>query len=159
MIFLLPKKGYVTFLESMIKICENLSDLMALKISEWNLKNQKCCFYGCMGNDGAFPYLFPQHRGVPYLKLPANLTAGIDPKDWSYLDRSSTKLIHLLPAQHEKNVSSKNICWNLGSSSRSWGISTSGSSWTSRCQKAIAALMPKQQSSLFFCLTCSGWWI
>ena len=153
MIFLFPKVGYVSFLDGMIKICE------------WNLKNQKCWFYGCMGNDGALPYLFPQHRGVPYLK------------DWSYLDRSfhftdpssteqpmdskttpRSSSIFFQPNM-KKNVSSKNICWNLGSSSRSWGISTSGSSWISRCQKAIAALMPKQQSSLFFCLTCSGWWI
>lgn len=134
--------------------------------------------------------LLPGH-GVQNLQLSAHVTAGIDPKDWSFfkmpplqnasvISRTSLwlqKLLHeahsstiyfrptSLPPQKKKQIgSSKNICWNLGSSSRSWGISTSGSSSTQKidgCQKALATLMPKQQKFpvLSMVLTCSGWWL
>ena len=109
---------------------------MALKISERNLKNKKKLQNGCIGNDGALPYFYQDMECKIYncqrmLQLPSSREQAFDFQKQLHEAHSSTIYFQPTPLPPKKKIgSSKNICWNLGSSSRSWGISTSGSSST-----------------------------
>ena len=118
---------------------------MALKISERNLKNQKNCKTDASEMMVHF-HTFTRTWSAKSTTVSACYSFRHQENKPLTFKNSSTKLIHLPstssppPSLPPKKIgSSKNICWNLGSSSRSWGISTSGSSSTQKidgCQKS-----------------------
>lgn len=118
---------------------------MALKISERNLKNQKNCKTDASEVMVHF-HTFTRTWSAKSTTVSACYSFRHQENKPLTFKNSSTKLIHLPstssppPSLPPKKIgSSKNICWNLGSSSRSWGISTSGSSSTQKidgCQKS-----------------------